>query len=158
MFGRKKENKDSFSSVFNTVPDWHEKEEMDPAMEIYDEPEPEPEASDIEKLFDKLMELTDDCEQWTVQEAGEDEDGYYNYNIIHKTKPISISFHSYQNENEANIFVSDEDVEPILGYDYASQIADQAHWIIGQYEDILDEEREKRHNESAAKFLSLLGD
>lgn len=153
-FGKKKDFNTSYTTDFSNQEDPQYEPQRQPVIEQYVEPERE--VSDVEKLFDKLMEMTEDSEQWTVHETGADVDGYFNYEIFHKSQPITIKFDSYENENESTIFISGENIESILGYDYASQIADQAYYIIEDHQDALEESREERNNEAAAKILSML--
>ncbi len=154
-FGKKKDFNTSYTTDFSNQED-PQYVPQQPVVEQYVEPERE--VSNVEKLFDKLMELTEQSDQWTIHETGTDVDGYYNYEIFHKSQPITIKFDSYENENESKIFISGEDIEAILGYDFASQIADQAYYIIEEHQDALEEGREERNEEAAANILLLLGE
>lgn len=155
MFGRKKKETHSasytveFSKQNSTPP-------LSAAPDLEIEPEME-ETSSIDKLYDHLSEIMEDDDQWTVTESGFDDEGYVNYTVIHKSKPITVNFNSYENENEAIIQIAGEDVENIIGYDLAADLADKIYYIIANAVDLLEEEREVRNNESAQRFLDILG-
>lgn len=159
MFGRKKDKTSSFSDVFSVVPDHELNEtetiyEPEPAIEEYDEAMFTP----IEDLFETLIQLLEIETDWTITELTETDDyGYANYDVIHKSKPITVNFRSYDNDNEAVILIAGEDIEHILGTDLASDIADSVYSLIYNHQDELDATRLERNNESATRFLDLIG-
>lgn len=155
MFGRKK--KEAHSSSYTVD---FSKQNPSPPLQTANDLDIEPEMEDlssIDKLYDYLSEIMEDDDQWTVTESGFDEEGYVNYTVIHKSKPITVNFNSYENENEAIIQIAGEDVEAIIGYDLASDLADKIYYVIANAVDLLEEEREVRNNESAQRFLDILG-
>lgn len=146
MFKRKKDKSPSFSDVFSVVPG--------PTVEEYNEAMLTP----VGELFETLIQLVGNVEQWNITELAEtDEYGYANYDIVHKTKPITIGFESYDNENEAIILIAGEDVVKILGTDLASQIVDKAYNLIYDRRDELDAIKLERNNEAATRLLGLIG-
>lgn len=155
MFGRKKKETHSSSYTVDFA-----KQNSSPPMQPNPDLEIEPEMEDlssIDKLYDYLSEIMEDDDQWSVTESGFDEEGYVNYTVIHKSKPITVNFNSYEGDNEAEILIAGEDVETIIGYDLASDLADKIYYVIANTVDLLEEEREVRNNESAQRFLDILG-
>ncbi|MCK9532486.1 MAG: hypothetical protein M0R77_18395 [Gammaproteobacteria bacterium] len=162
MFGRKKKEINTGSYTVDFSDKTQSVNNTDTVLESYfndpvEEDGPQEDFNPIDKLYYFLSDLMDVYEDWSVSESGIDNEGYTNYTVIHRTKPITVNFNSYNNENEATVLISGEDVENIIGYDMTADLADKIYDIINEVEERLEEEREVRNNESAQRILDMLG-
>ena len=162
MFGRKKKEITTGSYTVDFSDKTQSADNTDTVLDSHfsdpvEEDEPQEDFNPIDKLYYFLSDLMDVYEEWSVSESGLDDDGYTNYTVIHKSKPITVNYDSYCNENEVTILISGEDVESIIGYDLASDLADKIYDIINEVQERLEEERENRNNESAQRILDMLG-
>ena len=156
MFGRKKAQfptsftKDFSSQSNSTTPPVQIDEQEDEVLNT------EP-TSAIERLYNELVAMIQDSLQWDIVESGFDEYDYTNYVVTHRTKPIVITYDSYDNENIMTILFSQENIDSFFGYGWLEELNEQVYDLIYENQERIEEERNLRNEESAKHILKMLG-